>query len=1041
MLSILLLGQPQILLDGKPLNIARRKSRALVYYLAAHPRPLSREHLLALFWPDLERSAAQQTLRTTLHGLRKTLGGLLVVEDDTIAFAPEVDIDVRRFEPTLRVHASRLTSNLQSPISNLQSSQTPEAERRGLISNLHLYRADFLDGFTLPDSPAFDDWATVERERYRRLAVRGLTQLSHMHEANQNFAEALDTLDRALAFDSLQEDLQRAAMRLHYLAGDRAGAIRRYDSLRRLLDEEMGVPPMAETRAVYDAIINDKLPAPPASQARITITNYQLPISPALPFTGREAELQALQEATAARKLALLEGEPGIGKTRLAQEFINAENPIALVGVAHELEQALPYQPIIEALRCLLARADWPALLTALRANLPAVWLAEVARLLPELGTTPPEPPAASPADESRLWEGLHQFLLALAGQHPVALFLDDLQWADASTLALLGYLTRQAASAPIFHLAATRTVSPRSPLAALVQTLTRENRLTRLTLQRLSADDVAAIAHQLNPAEAGALADWLNRASEGNPYVLAELIRHATEHNLLEALSVMTAPPILPQSVYSLIQSRLSRLSDPARRVLDAAVAAGREFEFDVVYRAAGLSEAAALDALDELRLAALVQPAKDDPTGRFYTFDHTLTMEVAYREVGEARHRLLHHRIAETLESLPSRRPDSVAGVIASHFIEGNDPERAAPYAFRAGQLAAGLAAWKEAIAFYEQAFAVQTDDDQRRQILMELGEARFRAGEGAQASEAFRSALALARPDSVEADEARLSLARSFLIQARFAEIVELVQQVRAVGHPEHAIEAQFIRGTALSIEGADLQAAAEHLQDAETLLDQLGERADLTQRSKIRFEIGSVAAQQGDLPRAIALYRESLAFAEQAKTPAAGLQGILARNNLAYHLHLLGDPAAIEHARAGLALAQEKGELALQSFLLSTLGEIALAAEDFDGAERYFEDGLALAERLSIPERITGLTANLGLLARATGQTDLAIHHLSTALARADSLGLRHLAAQTRLWLIPLLPPAEARDYLAEARAIAEASGRQRLLEEVKRLSNL
>ncbi|MEK7786358.1 MAG: BTAD domain-containing putative transcriptional regulator, partial [Chloroflexota bacterium] len=207
MLSILLLGQPQILLDGKPLNITRRKSRALIYYLAAHDAnaPLSREHLLAFFWPDLDRPAAQQTLRTTLHGLRKTLGGLLVVEENTIALAPEVDIDVRRFG-----------NNLQS-----------------LISNLQLYRAGFLDGFTLPDSPAFDDWAAIERERYRRLAVRGLTQLSQQHEANQNFAEALDALDRALAFDALQEDLQRAAMRLHYLAGDRAGAIRRYDSLRR----------------------------------------------------------------------------------------------------------------------------------------------------------------------------------------------------------------------------------------------------------------------------------------------------------------------------------------------------------------------------------------------------------------------------------------------------------------------------------------------------------------------------------------------------------------------------------------------------------------------------------------------------------------------------------------------------------------------------------------------------------------------------------------------------------------------------------------
>ncbi|MEK7328541.1 MAG: transcriptional regulator, partial [Chloroflexota bacterium] len=507
------------------------------------------------------------------------------------------------------------------------------------------------------------------------------------------------------------------------------------------------------------------------------------------------------------------------------------------------------------------------------------------------------------------------------AGQHPVVLFLDDLQWADTSTLALLGYLARQTTPASIFCLAAARAVAPRSPLAALLQTLTREDRLTRLALHRLGPNAVAAIAHSLHIQP---LADWLAYTSEGNPYVLAELVRYASENKLLQDLSALAYSAIVPPTVYSLIESRLSRLSDPARRVLDAAVAAGRDFDFEVVYRAAGLSETAALDALDELRAAALVHPAKDDPSGRFYTFDHTLTMEVAYRDVGETRHRLLHRRIAEVLETLYSRRLDTVAGLIVSHFVEGNAPDRAAPYAFRAGQLAANLAAWKEAVAFYEQALAADCDSGQRRTIFMALGEARFRAGEGAQASEAFRSALALSRPDSVEADEARLPLAQSFLIQARFAEIVELVQQVRAVDHPEHAVEAQFIWGTALSIEGADLQAAAEHLQDAEALLNQLGDRADPTQRSQVKFEIGSVVAQQGDLRRAVALYRESLVIAGQANTPAASLQGILARNNLAYHLHLLGDPAAIEHARAGLALAQEKGELALQSFLLSTLG---------------------------------------------------------------------------------------------------------------------
>src|SRR5262249_37220037 len=152
------------------------------------------------------------------------------------------------------------------------------------------------------------------------------------------------------------------------------------------------------------------------------------------------------------------------------------------------------------------------------------------------------------------------------------------------------------------------------------------------------------------------------------------------------------------------------------------------------------------------------------------------------------------------------------------------------------------------------------------------------------------------------------------------------------------------------------------------------------------AQVRFELGNVLAQQGDLPRAIERYREALAAAERAEATIP--QRILILNNLAYHLHLLGDPSASEFAQAGLRLAQEKGVLSFQTYLLSTLGEIALAAEDLPAAEQYFAEGLALAEQLSLPERIAGITANLGLLALRGGQTALAIHRLSSALARAD-----------------------------------------------------
>ena len=291
------------------------------------------------------------------------------------------------------------------------------------------------------------------------------------------------------------------------------------------------------------------------------------------------------------------------------------------------------------------------------RLELAVVWWHELARLAPEIMPQT----VSSAADESRLWEGVHQFLIALARLQPIVLFFDDVQWADAATLGLLGYLVRVTAasgrSASIGFVAASRPIEPRTPIAALIQTLTREGRLQRIALDRLSSSETTALARQISPAFAYPLADWLRRQSEGNPYILSELISHARETGLLQTdgtvnLNALSASPSIPPNIYILIQARLSHLSDPARRILDAGVAMGRVFEFEVVARAAALSENAALDALDELRAARLITPQKSD--GLHYAFDHSLTMEVAYRDAGAKIVSVETERTVEVFQSL---------------------------------------------------------------------------------------------------------------------------------------------------------------------------------------------------------------------------------------------------------------------------------------------------------------------------------------------------------------------------------------------------
>jgi len=1054
MLSVQLFGTPQIRLHGQPLDTLRRKNRAVMYFIAAHPKAISRDQVLARFWPDDQRGAAQQSFRTMLHEMRKALGDALVIDRESLSLANTVVVDARAFEPAIT---------------------TPTTGIEPLERALALYAGDFLDGFTLADTPSFDDWTASERERYRLLAVRGFASLARLREANHDGVAALDAVESALKLDSLQEDLHRTAMRLRYHTGDRVGAIRQFESLRRLLDDELGVAPMPETRALYDRIITDRLTQtshaaqpPTSSRARASAPlEVQQPATAErgdaaiLTYIGRAREHELLRRAESEGKLALIEGEPGIGKTRLAEEFAGGQAALVLRGTAHELEQSLPYQPVIEALRSLTARVDWPALCGALQ--LAPMWLNEAARLVPELAAEP-EAIATSPPNGSKVWESILRLLQSLAQRQRVILFLDDLQWADSTTLGLIGYLARRTTSPSLLLLCTTRLVEPNSKLAGLLQSLAREGKLARIQPGPLSPKEVSTLVGEFNGSSSEWFAEWLADKSEGNPFFATELLRFAKANGWLDddaprppALT-MAAAATVPETIRDLIASRMNHLSEPTRRTLDIAAVIGREFNFDLIVQVSQSDEISVLDAFDELRAAALVQPGRDDD----FRFDHSLTLDVTLREMGTTRNRALHRRVAEALDA-PSTTPrhplegvlrvaqgrlrahdaelTPVAGSIAQHYFAGNAPDRAAPYALRAGQFAASIAAWAEAIAFFEQALNAGPVD-LRIAALTSLGESHFHNGDLRQATRALQSALDATQASGADfaTDFAAIeaiyeSLTQALLPQGRYAEVIANGEALLRNGPPELALYAEFVMGTGLDVESAHPAEAERHLREAERLLNQSRTFNSRVTLAKLRFHLANVLGQQGKTQQAIAMYWGVLNLVRQDESTLDLQRHILLYNQLAYYLHLVGDPTAAEYAQAGLKFAREKGSLTHQSYLLSTSGEIALAQGDLDAAERFFSEGLAVAEHLSTPERIAGHTANLGLIARQRGQTAVARERLTRALALADELGAQHLSARIRAWLIPLLPADEARAMLHETRILAEQSGYGKLLDEL------
>lgn len=1059
MWSILLLGTPQILRDADRVQLSRRKNRALLYYLAAHDKPQTRDQLLALFFVDHERAAAQQILRTMIHDLRAQLGDALVVEGETLALAPETFVDVREFgrERRFTEEGRRFTEGGRG---------FTEGGRRFTETSLQLYRGDFLEGFALADVPEFEDWAARERERYRELVIRGWMQVGMQFEFERDYARALEALNRALAFDALNEEAQRQALRVQYWNGDRAGAIRRFEQLQKGLEEELGVPPMAETRAVYDAIVTDTLkrderPETGAvDKAHLTdeqkqprraardashgpaIMQQRPAAQPLLPFTGREWELERLNTLADAGKLIWIQGEPGIGKTRLAEEFIAAApnaDAIVLRGAAHELEQNLPYQPLMDALRGLYGQVEWDSFAPTL--DLAPVWWTELARLTPELHTVFPNLfVSAAPTDEARVWEAVYQLFLRLSAAGRVILFLDDVQWADAATIGMLGYLARRAAASLVL-VATTRTVEPQTPAATLLQALTRAERLGRVEMNALSARDLEMLAAQLTRDHAAPLAVWLHDNTEGNPLLINELVRYAYDNEVLQRdgtfVNRATPATLLTPTIQNLIESRLTRLNDNARRVLQTACVSGRESTFALLARASEMPENATLDALDALQRAGLLRATG----GAAYAFDHHLTMQYAYQALGAARQRVLHRRVAEALIEQQAEEPDATAGLIARHFAEGGAPERAAGYALRAAGYAARLAAWAEAISFYEQALQGNLDAGELATALLGLGSSNIHGGHVARATEVLREAFTFARAhdDTAHADAVLVFLNQSLIPQARYAEAIELAREARESGPDELALAAEFAWGTALGLQGAQPTEAEKHLRAAGELLDAPRSFRSLVTRAKIEYQLAGILGQQGKWQEAVELYWKALAEVRRDEAALDLQRHILLYNNLAYYLHLLNDPAAAEYARAGIALAREKGSQTHLPFLLSTSGEIALAHEDFDAAESYFQQGLDLATQLGNEERRAGLTANLGLVARARGYRELAVARLTQALdlvARSDA---RHLTARIHLWLAPLLPPDLARAHLEEGRRIAEESGYLRLREEAEELA--
>jgi class 3 adenylate cyclase len=506
-----------------------------------------------------------------------------------------------------------------------------------------------------------------------------------------------------------------------------------------------------ELRGISEPLIASEVLWTPSAAAAFDLPP-PLVAAPRYPYVGRERERESLREhwkraAIGERRLVLIGGEPGIGKTRIARELAmeaHAEGAIVLYGRC-DSEALIPYQPFVETLRQYVDACP-PS---ELREQIGDVG-ADIARLVPDLSAKVPELQAAPGEDAEvvryRLFRSVSRLFGAAASIAPVFVVLDDLHWADAPTLALLKHVVR-GEPAPILVVATYRDVEVgrRHPLAEVLALLHREHIGERLALRGLSEGEVVsfiavAAEHELDSA-AEAFARALHSETHGNPFFIEEILLHLVESGRLFQdergrwrSNVRTIEALdIPDGIREAVERRVARLSDDADIALAQAAVLGPDFSYDVLRQMTGMDDDRLLGALEEALNAQLLVEVGE---GAAYTFTHALVRQVLYETPAVPRRQRLHARAAQAIEAVHGE--DTPPGAVALHYRAAGpaaDPQKAIDTSLAASRAASAVFAYEDAAAHLDAALQLmdvhRSDPSLRARLLGAYADLMFVTG----------------------------------------------------------------------------------------------------------------------------------------------------------------------------------------------------------------------------------------------------------------------------------------------------------------------
>jgi DNA-binding SARP family transcriptional activator len=973
-----ILGRLEVLANGRPVALGGARQRALLALLVIHANePLGTERLIDELWGERPPATATKTMQVNISRLRKALGGrpgMLVTRERgyELRVDPEA-IDARRFERLIVAGRRELAG------------QRPDRALSLLEEGLLLWRGSPLVEL------AYEPFAHDEIARLEELHVGALEELAEAKLALGRHGEVVGALERLIREHPYRERLRAQLMLALYRCDRQADALQAYQDARRRLVEELGIEPGQRLRELERAILAQDIELAIPDHASAAARVESDVEAPATVFVGRRRELAELvagvDDACAGHgRLFLLIGEPGIGKSRLAEELARDARPRGvrlLVGRCWEAGGAPAYWPWVQALRSYVVESDRDELVRQVGSE-----AAAIAPILPELhdlvGALPTKMPVDSEGARFRLFHATAGFLRRASEARPIVLLLDDLHAADTPSLLMLQFLARELGSMRVLVVAAMRDVDPvpGEPLTAMLAEVAREPVTRRVSLSGLNETDVAEYlelaASEIASSE---LAADLYAETEGNPLFVAETVRLLS----VEGLSPEPGRAVriaIPQSVRDVISRRLGHLSTDCNRLLTLASVLGREFDLDSVAILAGMETDVLLDRLDEAMAARVIGGAPG--VGGRLRFAHVVIRDTLYEGLTIARRVRLHRLAVQTLEARYGEIPGGHLAELAHHAIAGSEFEKGYNYARQAGDRELTRFAFEEAVRLYQTALdALEIVDpgaeQDRCRLLLSLGEAQARAGNMPAAQNASLEAAGIARRLRLGRELGRAAACYggrvAWVRAGRDHQLVPLLEEgLAALGDQDVELRSRLLARLAGALRD-------EHSRDRRDNLS--SEAVELARRSR---------------------NANTLAFAVDGR-----ILGLIAPDTVTECIALsdeLRDVAAQIADREGLVQAH-LGRFQAQIIT----GDIVAAETDLDALVR-------IANELRQPAQLWICSINRALLALAAGKVTEAEHENETAITVGErAIGDTAIAGHRGL----LSAIYDARGMLEEAEA--------------------